>query len=135
MAKEKYGLALNPGPFGINSRPALVGAKYAEDQGVGPAYHQSIFDAYWKDGRNIAEEDVLQEIATSVGLNGEEFLTALQGETHRSAMQADVEQAHAYGLTGVPALIFENKYLAMGAQPLEVLASFVEKIERGEPLS
>ena len=30
MAREQYGLELNVGTFGINSQPALVGAKFAE---------------------------------------------------------------------------------------------------------
>src|SRR5699024_4836834 len=29
MAREQYGLALNAGPFGIDSRPALIGEQYA----------------------------------------------------------------------------------------------------------
>ena len=44
-------------------------------------------------------------------------------------MMADVEQAHDYGLSGVPALVFANKYLVSGAQPYEVLTEVVEKIE------
>ena len=53
IAKAQYDLDLKPGPFGINSRPALVGAKYAEAQDLGEAYIEAIFNAYWLEGRNI----------------------------------------------------------------------------------
>jgi len=131
MAKERYGLDLNPGPFGINSRPALIGAKYAEEQGQGEAYQAAIFQAYWMEGRNIAEVAVLQEIAGEIGLDGEAFLAALETEDYRAAMLAEVEQAHAYGITAVPSLILDNKYLVVGAQPYEVLTDVVDQIEAG----
>ena len=35
--------------------------------------------------------------------------------------------AHAYGLTSVPALIFADHYLIMGAQPYQVLKQVVER--------
>ncbi len=34
----------------------------------------------------------------------------------------------SYGLQGVPALIFNNKYLVSGVQPYEVLKQVVEKV-------
>jgi predicted DsbA family dithiol-disulfide isomerase len=46
-----------------------------------------------------------------------------------SAVTADVYQAHRYGLNGVPALVFANKYLVTGAQPYEVLVQVVEQIQ------
>lgn len=30
IVREQYGLEMNPGPFGFDSRPALIGDKYAK---------------------------------------------------------------------------------------------------------
>ena len=127
MARERYGLELNVGPFGINSRPALVGAKFAEAQGVGEAYHNAMFRAYWQDAKNIEDVDVLAEVATAVGLNRDEFLAALDDPQYQNAMLADVQQAFQYGLSGVPAMVYNNKYLVTGAQPYEILVEVAEK--------
>jgi len=127
MAKERYGLEINSGPFGINSRPALVGAKFAEAQGVGDAYHDAMFRAYWQDAKNIEELDVLAEVATAVGLDHNQFLAALDDPVYQNAVMADVQQAFQYGLSGVPALVYNNKYLVSGAQPYELLAQVAEK--------
>ena len=43
-------------------------------------------------------------------------------------VSADVELAHEYGLNAVPALIFADRYLVVGAQPYAVLKQVVEKI-------
>jgi predicted DsbA family dithiol-disulfide isomerase len=128
MARERYGLELNSGPMGINSRPALIGAKYAEDQGMGEAYHEAVFAAYWLKGQSIEESAVLAEIAESVGLERDAFLAALTDGRWETAVSADIQQAMAYGLSGVPALVFANKYLVTGAQPYETLVQVTEQV-------
>ena len=73
MAREQYGLEINAGPFGVDSRPALIGAKFAEAQGIGGAYHDAIFRAYWQEAKNIEDREVLREVATAVGLESDQF--------------------------------------------------------------
>jgi predicted DsbA family dithiol-disulfide isomerase len=126
-AREQYGLEINAGPFGVDSRPALVVAKYAESQGKGNAFHTAAMRAYWQQARVIDDEQVLKEIADSVGLNTRDFTAIVQSPAFSKEVDADIALAHEYGLDGVPALIFANKYLVMGAQPYEVLKQAVEK--------
>ncbi len=128
MARERYGLALNVGPFGADSRPALVGAKYAEAQGLGEAYHGAVFRAYWQEGLNIAETAVLTGVASQIGLAEDAFLAALDDVEWIRAVEADIAQARQYGLTAVPALVFGNRYLVSGAQPYEILVQVTEQL-------
>ncbi len=128
MARERYGIEINSGPFGISSRDALIGAKFADAQGMGEAYHDATFRAYWQDARDISDRTVLREIAESVGLDGEAFAAALDEPAYDEEVQMDVDQAGLLGLTGVPALIFAKKYLVSGAQPYEVLVNVVEQV-------
>lgn len=128
MAKEQYGVTINAGPFGIESRLALVAAKVAEAKGVGAAFHEAVFRAYWEKGHSIAEPDKLLDIATELGLDRHDFEAALNDDTWEQAVQADIEQAQQYGLNSVPALVFNNKYLVSGAQPYDVLQQVAERI-------
>ena len=134
IAREVYGLEMNPGPFGFDSRPALTGAKYAEETGYGPSYHAAIMRAYWQEARDIADPDVLAEIAEEAGMPRTEFTAALHKPHYREQVDDDIQTARRYGLNGVPALIFDEKYLVSGAQPLETLREVVEKVaeERGK---
>lgn len=129
LAREQYGLELNQGPMGLHSRLALIGAKFAEAQGKGPQYHDAVFRAYWQRANNIGEADVLAEIVQTIGLDREAFVAALRDEQYEAQVEADIEQAYQYGLTGVPALIFGERYLVSGAQPYEVLQQVVEKLQ------
>jgi len=137
MAKENYDVEINSGPFGIDSRPSLIGEKYAEAQGEkqAKAYHEGVAEAYWIEAKDISDLKTLKAIAESAGMSGEAFVEAIKDPQYETQVDADVEIAHQYGLSGVPALIFDNKYLVSGAQPLNVLKDVVEKVqdEANEP--
>jgi predicted DsbA family dithiol-disulfide isomerase len=130
MAQEVYGVQMKHGPMGVNSRPALIGMQYAQDQGKGAAYHDAVFRAYWQDERDIGDRAVLLALAESVGLERTAFEAALDDPAWEEAMLNDVEQAHAIGISGVPALIFEQKYLVSGAQPYDALVNVVEQVRQ-----
>jgi predicted DsbA family dithiol-disulfide isomerase len=135
VARERYNRELNQGPFGIDSRPALIGAKFAEQQGVGAAYHDRVMCAYWQEARDISDRAVLAELAEAVGLASGALLAALDDPTYDAAVQQDIDLARQYGLNGVPALVFDNRYLVSGAQPVDVLRRIVAQIagERSNP--
>ena len=132
MARAQYGLEIHSGPFGIDSRLALIADKYAESQGKGETFHKAVMNAYWQEARDISDINVLKEIADNVGLSVEQFETALQDPLFDTEVSADVQLAHKYGLNGVPALIFAEKYLVSGAQPYELLKQVVERVQEEE---
>ena len=131
-ASEQYGLEINVGPFGIDSRPALIADKYAESQGKGESFHKAVMEAYWQQASSIDDPNVLKEIAKHVGLDTENFETILADPTLNAEVSADINLAHEYRLNGVPALVFADKYLVMGAQPYNTLKQVIEKIQEEE---
>jgi predicted DsbA family dithiol-disulfide isomerase len=129
-ARDVYGVALKIGPFGINSRPALILDKYAVAQGQADGFHEAVMHAYWREGRDISDPDTLRALLVSAGLTAEVYEAALNDPAYREAVEADIAQAQAFGLTGVPASIFAAKYLISGAQPTEVFANVIEEVKR-----
>lgn len=119
---------MKPGPPGTTSRPALVLEKYAQTQGKGAAFHVAAMRAYWEQGKDIGDTVVLRTVAEEVGLTTKDFEQILASEGFNEQVNADVEMAHTYGLTGVPALIFADHYLVMGAQPYQMLKQVVERV-------
>jgi predicted DsbA family dithiol-disulfide isomerase len=131
-AQERFGVEMNHHRWGVTSRLALEGAKFAEAQGFGDAYHERMFRAHFVDDKDFGQVEVLADLAAEVGLDRAEFVAAIEAGDYAAAVDADVAQARAYDLTGVPATIIEGKYLLPGAQPLAVLQEVVEKIKSGE---
>jgi predicted DsbA family dithiol-disulfide isomerase len=129
MAREYYGVEIFAGPTGIDSRKALIGAKYAESQGKGPEYHDAVYRAYWQEGQSIDDVEILAGIAQKLGMDGAAFREALNSRELNVLVNVDIDQAQRYGISSVPALIFNNKYLVSGAQPYDVLKDVVRQIQ------
>lgn len=129
MAEAMYGLKIRSGPFGINSRPAMIGAKYAATQGKAEAYNKAMLKAYWLDGLDISHMAVMCEVAENVGLDPEQFEAALDNTEFEAEVDVDIWQAKRYGMDGVPAMIFAGKYLVVGAQPYGELVRVLEQIQ------
>jgi predicted DsbA family dithiol-disulfide isomerase len=129
IARERFGLELKrmedaaPRP----TRPAHIGAKFALAQGRGEAYHKAVFRAHWQELRDISDVNVLAEIAGEVGLEADAFRAALNDPEHLTAVETDEYWAYQQDLRGVPAFIFNLRYLVSGAQTPDVLAQVVEK--------
>lgn len=131
-AQERFGVEMSSHRWGVNSRLALEGAKFAEARGLGEAYHERMFQAHFVDDKDFGDPEVLADLAAEIGLDRAEFVEAIESGAYAAAVEADVAQARAYGLTAVPATIVEGKYLLPGAQPLAVLQEVVDKIKSGE---
>ena len=137
IARERFGLELKrmdePQPH--PTRLAHIGAKYAIGQGRGEEYHRAVFRAHWQELRNISSVDTLAEVACAVGLNEAEFRAALDGPEYLAEVEADEYWAYQQDLRGVPAIIFAQRYLVSGAQPVDVLQQVVDRcVEEGRAI-
>ncbi len=130
--KDLHNVDINEGPFGINSKPSLVGMKFALAHDLGEAYHDAVLEAYWERALDISQIAILRELAEGVGLDGAAFQAALTDPTFISLMEADVLFAYRNGIRAVPSLVFANKYLVSGAQPYDVLADVVRQVQAAE---
>jgi predicted DsbA family dithiol-disulfide isomerase len=129
-ARERFGVEMKSHRWGVKSRYALEGAKFAEEKGLGDAYHQAMFKAHFVDDQDFGDLNTLAGLATEVGLDRAEFLAALESGVYTVQVDTDISQAMAYGLQGVPATIIEHKYLISGAQPYEALLDIVQQIKQ-----
>ena len=109
-----------------NSRLAQELGKWADTQPGGGAIHDKLYRAYFVEGRNIGDLELLVEIAASVGLPADEARAVLEERRFKDAVDADWAKSHRYGVTGVPTFV-ADRYGVVGAQPYEVLEQLVEK--------
>lgn len=128
IAQEQYGLTMRRGPWGVNTRLAHRGAKAAGLAGKGSAYHLAVFQAYWERQEDISDPAVLAAIAVAVDLEEAAFRSGLASEASLAAVLADQSEAYQLGLEGVPAMVFERKYLLPGAIPPAQLRRVVAQV-------
>ena len=122
MAAE--GLPYGDRKMTFNSRLAQELASWAVSQPGGEAIHDALFRAYFVDGKNIGDPDVLVELAKSVGLSADEAREVIDTRSHKAAVDADWEKSREYGVTGVPTYVVGDRGV-VGAQPYETLEELV----------
>jgi predicted DsbA family dithiol-disulfide isomerase len=89
---------------------------------------QALLQAYHGEGKATSNRDVLVEAAESVGLDGAEARAVLQGGDYANEVRAEEEQYQAMGIHSVPSIIFNNRYLLTGAQPVEAFEQAIQQI-------
>ncbi len=93
---------------------------YARHDGRQHAMVDALFRAYFTDGRDIGEIEVLAEIAAENGLDGDAARAYLGSGEDRSMVVDEDEMARRLGVSGVPCYIVDRKYAVSGAQSPEV---------------
>jgi len=107
-----------------NSRLAQELGKWAESKGKGDLYHDTVFRAYFADGKNIAKTDVLMGLVRAVGLPEKEAVEALQKRAFKASVDADWALVDDMGVTSVPTFAIEGQKL-VGAEPYAALEQFL----------
>lgn len=133
MARAR-GMVLKLPPVQPRSRKAFEAAAFARDRGAFAAMHEALFRAFFEDGRDLADADVLADVATSVGLVADDLREALQTGRYTRGVVDDRRRALSIGVSGVPAMLLQRAgdrpVLVSGAQPYEVLKRSVDAMVR-----
>lgn len=129
-----YGLkfAESQNPVLSNSRLALEASEFARDAGHFHEFHEKMFEAYFGEGQNIGNRDVIADIAAACGLDTEELGRALDEGRYRDRLEEGLAEGHRYGVSGTPTFIINDKYKVVGAQPLEVMRRALAEISERE---
>ena len=112
-----------------NSRLAQELAKWAESRGMGDEIQDPLFRAYFVDAKNIAQREVLAEIAQKTGLPADEAVEVLVSRSFKEAVDADWRRCDALGVNAVPTFLV-NRYMLIGAHPYEDLEQLVLRAVR-----
>ncbi len=107
-----------------NSRRAQELGKWAESLGKGDEFHMAVFQAYFVNGRNIADISILKEIAGKIGLDCRRAEDALVERTFKAAVDRDWEYSRINSITAVPTFLTHGRKM-VGAQPYQALEDLV----------
>jgi predicted DsbA family dithiol-disulfide isomerase len=88
---------------------------------------ERLLAAYFVEGRHVGRVEDLADLAAEVGLDRTEVVAALTDHRYLADVKADVAQAAAYGINGVPFFVFDSRYGVSGAQET---ATFVQVLEQ-----
>ena len=109
-----------------NSFDAHRFSHFAAKQGKGDAAEESLFKAYFTEGKNIADRDTLVQLGTAIGLDTAGLQQALEENAYAQEVQQDIAEAEALGVRGVPFFVIDRKYAVSGAQSAEVFSQALD---------
>jgi predicted DsbA family dithiol-disulfide isomerase len=88
----------------------------------------ALLRAYHGEGKDPSDHEVLVEAAQSVGLDAAEANEVLRSGEYADEVRAEERECHAKGIQSVPAIIFNDRYLVSGGQPVETFEQVIQKI-------
>jgi predicted DsbA family dithiol-disulfide isomerase len=88
----------------------------AKKHGLQEPMKERLLKAYFIEGKHVGRIPDLVELAAEVGLDPAEVEVALTSSQYLPDVKADMAQARAYGISGVPFFVIDGKYGISGAQ-------------------
>jgi predicted DsbA family dithiol-disulfide isomerase len=148
---QKYGSSqeqIAQAQQGIQSRGAELGFKFdmdkrsriyntfdahrllhwAELEGRQHALKRALFAAYFTEGRNPSDHEVLIEVAKQVGLDPVRAREILASDLYANEVRERALFYREHGIQAVPSVIVNNKYVIQGGQPVAVFEQALRKI-------
>lgn len=127
---EGLGIDFQFGPDSriVNSFAAHQLLHWAQEYNLQHPLKLALFNAHFTQGRDVSDADVLADVAQEVGLDRAQAADVLESGSHADAVRELEKTWTGQGISGVPAMVFEGKYLVTGAQGAENYGQVIQKI-------
>jgi predicted DsbA family dithiol-disulfide isomerase len=85
--------------------------------GLQDAVVERLMRAHFEEGADLADRTTLARLAGEAGLDAGQAAAMLESEGFEEDVNADLDQARALGIHGVPFFLFDGRFAFSGAQP------------------
>lgn len=93
----------------------LSWALHTQGPEVQRALKKALLRAYFTDGLDVADHDVLADLAVEVGLDQAGAQALLASDDEADHVRAERDEAHRNGINAVPTFIVEGQWMLQGA--------------------
>lgn len=130
MAK-RVGLNFNmERAISANSKDAHRLIHLANQKGKQSEAKERLLAAYFSEGLDIGNREILIRLGSEIGLDSEEVIRTLQTNSMEEAVHYDIYQAKQLGISGVPFFVFQNKYSLSGARGTDTFLQIINSLHR-----
>ena len=95
--------------FPINTLLLMRTAVAAQRAGVFEPFHRAVYPAFWVDGENLGEPEVVTRVVEKAGLDARTLLEAAGDPEVKGELRATTEEAVARGVFGAPTFFVEDE--------------------------
>lgn len=103
---------------------------WAGEQGADEqlALKRALFDAYFTHNLNPSDKTLLCELAAQVGLDPEAAAEVYDSGRFADEVRAEEQLWQQRGISSVPAVVFNERYLVSGGQPVETFIQVMREM-------
>ncbi len=125
---QKLGIQLVEREWIPSSRRAHECTELARAEGKLEPFHAAVLRAYWSQGKDIHDWDVLGDAAAEAGLDAGAMRAAVEAGRSRDAVDERVGAARALGIDAVPTFIIADRLIVEGAQSQAVFEQALARL-------
>ena len=126
---EGVNILFPPSIFPVNSVKAMRACCWLKTQGpvatLMEPFAEAVFQAYWSDDQDIAQDSVLAAIATAQGMDAAGLLAALATPESKAQLKANTDEVIARGGFGSPTLFVGGGDMYFGNDRLPLVREAV----------
>ena len=104
--------------------------RWAQGQDLGVECAEALFEAYFKDLRDIGDASVLSDIATAIGMDGELVGELLATDRDEAKVMEEVGFFRRLGVSGVPTFIYNGEMAIQGAQEPDAHRTVAKEVRK-----
>ena len=112
----------------VNTFEAHILLEYAKGFGKQTDLKMQLMKAYFSEGKNVSDKNILKQALLDVGLNAEEALSKLKDEEAIKEVRSKQDYWKSMGISSVPTIVFNRKSAVTGAQPVDALKNVLSKL-------
>ncbi len=116
----------SPPVFPVNSVKAMRGAFIALEQDCLVPYARAIFEAYWRDLKDISQDEVLRPIVASLGLDVFDFFVDITTERRKSQLRENTDELVRRGGFGSPTFFLDGEDMYFGNDRLQIIEKMIK---------
>jgi len=99
---------------------------FAHQRGHQDAMKERLLQAYFLEGKDVADHDQLAALAAEVGLDRDEVAAFLASDAGADALRDELRESLERGITAVPTFVFAGLWSVPGAQDPDIMLRVLE---------
>jgi 2-hydroxychromene-2-carboxylate isomerase len=107
---DKWGIPFEMNPhFIFNTMPIMRGAVVALRRDEIERYSDAMFNAVWRDGKNMADPAEIGAVLTEGGFDAKAYMDGVQDQAVKDELKTRTEDAVSRGIFGAPAFFVDGR--------------------------
>ncbi len=124
---QQAGIVMRRPGIAPNTNLAHEATAYAREKGLDGEFHHAAARAYWEQGADLGDRNVLKGIADSCGIDWADLSSALESGQYRQYVLDEHQGAKDLGIFGTPTYRVNGGETDFGDKSIEELQEIIGK--------